>query len=405
MSRKNILILLKSGIYNESRTINFINTLSIEFNIHLYCLNAIKTLPENYFNSNVSISYYETQVNVFNKFIKHTLYWLEYSSLFYKIRQEQRSKHFDLIIAHDLPMLYVGVMLSKHFNSKLIYDSLEIYNETVNQFFPNSSGVKKYIFRLLIWFMRLNGTIAEKYMCGKVHDMITVNHSLANYFEKKYELSNVKVVMNCPKKITQNITPFIDFRSHFGFKENDKIILYQGVLNEGRGLFLLIDSFKLVVQKRKDVRLIFLGSGVLKSQMIMKVNNHGITEHVVFHEPVEYKYLLNYTVAADFGINLLEDFNLSKKLASPNKLFEYMQASLPVLCSYSPENNLIFSKYSIGLQCKNNPEEILEKIIELVDTNHNKILKYKDNLKNGAEIYNWENQSEVLLETVKSILK
>ena len=75
--------------------------------------------------------------------------------------------------------------------------------------------------------------------------------------------------------------------------------------------------------------------------------------------------LLEHTRGADIGINLLEDFNISKKLASPNKLFEYIHAKTPVLCSNTIENSRVVTNYDIGILTENNKTSVQDSIIAL----------------------------------------
>ena len=366
--------------------------------MHIFCVEDGKNLQIQ--NENIIYHKYAARKGFFNKIIKHSFFWNQHNQLYDIVLNRIRKLEIHYIIAHDLPTLKPALKIKNKIGAPLLYDSLEIYTETINQFFPKVSGPKKIISMFLIRFMRYFGARSEGKMMLSCEKITTVNNSLATYFSKKYRVDHIEVIMNCPR--TKNCIPEnVDFRNLYGFKKKDILFIYQGVLNEGRGLNLLIKAFSKISKSHNDIKLIILGDGVLKSKLNEQVNEFGLNETVVFHDSVVYDRLLEYTVAADFGVNLLEACNLSKKYASPNKLFEYMQAGLPVLCSYSPENNLIFNKYNIGIQCKNEVEDISKKIIELKNLKDSSKQKISTELLKAKEIYCWENQEFKLFELIK----
>ena len=201
---------------------------------------------------------------------------------------------------------------------------------------------------------------------------------------------NVSIVMNCPPLIKLNPDNFVDYRKLFSFKQNDKVIIYQGVLNKGRGLELLIRSFNHI---SLQIKLIILGNGPLKNELKNITSDLNLDNQIKFLDRVPVEELLNYTSGADIGINLLEDYNLSKKLASPNKLFEYIHAGIPVICSKTIENEKVMKKYTIGIMVENNINNISNKINQFVkeDFSH-----YKLGCKNASLEYNWGCQEQII---------
>ena len=183
--------------------------------------------------------------------------------------------------------------------------------------------------------MRTFGKWPKNDPINKATQIITVNESLAEFFKMTYGVSEVTVVMNFPPITAHAKENRIDFRSLYSFSDNDKILIYQGTLNKGRGLELAIKSMNYLP---KNVKLIILGNGILKNELIELSIILNLQNRIKFIDTVSLEKLPGYTSGADFGINLLEDINLSKKLASPNKLFEYLHAGIPVICSNSVEN-------------------------------------------------------------------
>ena len=59
--------------------------------------------------------------------------------------------------------------------------------------------------------------------------------------------------------------------------------------------------------------------------------------------------LFPLTCAADLGISMEEDLGLNYRYALPNKLFDYIQCRVPVLCSSLPEMSKVVESYGIGV--------------------------------------------------------
>lgn len=380
---------------NQGRMLNFIDSLSKKYHLDVFFIDDENETPIN--KTNITYHKYKIHSNGYSKIIKHSFFWRLNDNLVNIVETQLAEKNIDLVICHDLPTLNPGIEIARKLNARIHYDSLEIYTETINQFFPQVTGFKRHIASWIIKFMRYFGKRAEKKMMTQCDIITTVNQSLADYFENTYEQRNIKVIMNCPSYV-ENIKREIDFRKLYDLNVSDFIFLYQGVLNDGRGLKKLIDAFKRASNFTDSVKLVILGDGVLRKQLQNKVKILKMEKTVFFHDFVSYNELIQYTMGADFGINLLEAFNLSKKLASPNKLFEYIQAEIPVLCSFSPENDLLLRDHKIGIQCDNTVEDISKGIMNLC--NQKKVFHRQD-FKEAKNKYCWENQEAKLFDIVK----
>ena len=64
----------------------------------------------------------------------------------------------------------------------------------------------------------------------------------------------------------------------------------------------------------KNVKLIILGNGILKNELIELSIILNLQNRIKFIDTVSLEKLPGYTSGADFEINLLEDINLVKKL-------------------------------------------------------------------------------------------
>lgn len=384
---KSICILLNNPIFNDYRVIKTIQSISKKMNVDLFYVDGDTSQDQLLFNRNVSLYSTKLKKTLFSKIIKHTLFTREFICL-EKLIQDQK-KTYDIVWANDLPTLLPASRVAKKNKAKLIYDSHEIYNETINQFFPKkSSFLKTIIFKSLETFMKVHGRFMERILIKKVDHFITVNESILNYFKSKFKIKNGIFIMNLPILESRNEHPY-NFKAENQLLDNDFIVIYQGVLNEGRGLRALIESISLC---SKRIKLIILGDGPLKNELIGICEKNEINQ-VLFYPKTSIASLPRYTSGADLGINLLENFNLSKKMASPNKLFEYIHSNIPVLCSNGLENNKVLSQFNIGKSCSLKPKEIASHIEEFSNQNFE---IYNDGLEEAKKHYNWQNQEPKL---------
>ena len=387
-----ICVLLNGPINNDHRVIKMINTLSQKHSIDLYYL-AGSDQDKLLFDEKVDLFSFDYSYSLRTRIIRHSFFWHEFNFFIKSVLDKKIA--YNTIWCNDFPTLYPACKIAKKLNSNLIYDSHEIYLETLNQFFPTKTSlIKSLIFKTSLGFMRTFGKMAEKRLINKANQIITVNESLADYFKNTYGVNNVDVIMNFPPITRLESTQFIDFRALFSFQENDKILIYQGVLNKGRGLELIINAIKHIPE---HVKLIILGDGPLKSELTALTSDLILEKRIKFLNKVPINELLNYTSGADFGINILEDFNLSKKLASPNKLFEYIHAGIPVVCSRSVENDKVLNKYKIGVAVHNEPVDIAKKITELIEK---ELGDYKLACEHASKEYNWQSQEKAILNLI-----
>ena len=384
-----IAILLNGPIKNDYRVIKTINTLLKVAEIDLFYIDGDQTADQKLFEERVVLHAFEHPINFKTKLLRHSFFCREF--LHFHKAIEKTGKQFDVIWANDLPSLLPAYKTAKKQNAKLVYDSHEIYLETLNQFFPRQAKFPKTIvFKLLLTLMKLHGGIVEKRLIRRVDHFITVNQSLLAFFKAKYTVRIATVIYNYPKSLSGEVVP-VDYRKLFNWKGSDIILIYQGVLNEGRGLHLLLETLDHLQQKFK---LIIVGDGPIRSQLETYSLQHDLKERVKFIGMVPLNELPSYTTGADIGVNLLEDLNISKKLASPNKLFEYIQGGVPILCSSTIENNRILDQYDIGISIKNEVPNIIDGINELEQKLK---IKDQDTFLTASKNLNWEHQESQLL--------
>ena len=280
-------------------------------------------------------------------------------------------RRFDIIVANDLDTLLGSYLASKLKSKKLVYDSHEYFTEVpelVNRKFPKK--VWKYL---------------EKKILPKIKYAYTVSESIAKTYFKLYGVE-MQVVRNVPylNKISQEKEIQ---------KSNSKTILYQGSLNVGRGLEQMIDAMEFI----DNAKFIIIGDGDITNQLKERIQSKKLENKIELRGRIPFEDLINETSKADLGIALEENLGLNYYYALPNKLFDYIQAGVPVLVSPFPEMQKIVNEYDIGtVYDHKTPQALADKINEIFDL-ENRYQKWKDNTVKAAKELCWENEEKILI--------
>ena len=288
----------------------------------------------------------------------------------------------DLFYANDLDTLAPMFLLSKLKKKPLIYDSHELFCEVPEL---KSSRIKKSIWQKL-----------EGYIIPKLKTCITVNDSIAKIYEAKY---------NVPFYIIRNISDFDQSfipksRVQLSLPEDKKIILLQGAgINVDRGAEELIDAMEFV----QNAVLYIIGSGDVWENLKQKVSfNKSIQNKVVLINKLPKSELINYTFNADIGLSIDKNTNLNYLYSLPNKIFDYIQAEIPILASRLPEIENIILQYKIGdFIDDHNPKTIANKLNEMLYSQQ--LSSYKKYLAIAKKEITWKSEKEKLLTIIKNI--
>ena len=158
-----------------------------------------------------------------------------------------------ILLANDLDTLLPNYLVAKKLNIPFIFDSHEIFTEM--------PAIQKR-FSQKIW------RFLEKKLMPNVSYMITESESYAEWFQEKYGVKPI-VVRNIPRQIKDEII----------FPENSpKIILYQGAINQSRGLPQAMEA----MQYLENVEFIIIGDGPKRKEYEALVISKGLENKIHF---------------------------------------------------------------------------------------------------------------------------
>jgi len=288
----------------------------------------------------------------------------------------------NLVHAHDVNTLPTAWLAARLSRARLVYDAHEI-----------STSREGYSS-----FRRLVGVV-EKQLMPKVDGSITTTDARAKYFARAYGVARPTVLQNRPR-LTQCDTSN-RIKEELGLKAPWPIILYQGGLQQGRGLEKLIRTAVDV----PNAYFVFIGGGRLALDLAELRDELGLQERVHFIPTVPLSQLPSYTASADIGVQPIENTCLNHYTTDSNKLFEYLIAGLPVVATDFPEIRRIVRSNNVGLLVPaNNPLLLAEALLQLV-TNLKLRSEFAANARSTAVTLNWEEQESRLIDLYDTILK
>ncbi len=290
----------------------------------------------------------------------------------------------DVLVTNDLDTLLPNYIVSKLKSSVLFYDSHEYFTEVPE--LVNRPRIQSF------WLA------IEKYIFPKLKNVFTVNDSIASIYNSKYNV-DVKVIRNMPFRSHMKTSPIT--RAQLGLPTDKKIFLFQGAgINVDRGAEEAIEAISGV----DSAVLLFIGGGDVLDDMKRNVELLNLQQKVFFLPKQPMEVLYQYTSLADFGLSLDKDSNLNYKYSLPNKLFDYIQAQLPVLASNLPEVRKIVEHYGIGKITPSHSIDDLRKSMKSMVSDDTQLALWKENLKFAASELCWENEEKKLFDIFKDVI-
>lgn len=244
---------------------------------------------------------------------------------------------FHAIHCHDLPTLPGALRLkqTRQPGAAVVYDAHEIYPHMTDN-------------PLLIRYWRR----IEAQACPKADAVLTINRSIAAHMAGAYAIPTPHVLHNsCSAALQAEDVTEQEVLEHFGCPPGSLRGFFQGSLGPGRNLRNLIRGFGLLARMENGpaASLCILGGGCLLPELRAICRDEGIA-NVFFGDWVSQSRLAGMLRHAHFGvIPYRGDASLNFLHCTPNKLYEYMDAGLPVCVNDLPELQRMVEHVGLGM--------------------------------------------------------
>ena len=308
-----------------------------------------------------------------NRFMR--IFGLTWQAFYLALRQKAYIYHF-----HDPELIIIGIVL-RLFRKKVIYDVHEdVPKQILNKDWIGNNQIRKFI--------AFTVNIIEQIGALLFNKIVVATPDIAKRFPKNKTI----ILRNFPilKLIDGGAMPA-------NFIKNKSIIIYAGGLTKIRGIKEIIQAME-YIGDRAELWLL----GKWQSEKFKKeCENLEGWKYIKYLGFKTLEEVYSFMKSSDIGIiNFLPvENNLT---AGPNKVYEYMACSLPIIMSNFPYWKKVFKWYALFA----NPydyKDIAEKILYLLDNPGEAKELSKKGRKLIEEKYTWEAESKKLLGMYKNL--
>ena len=308
-------------------------------------------------------------------FNKGKFFYLEYNIRLFFWLLFQR---FDIVCGIDLDTIlpcYLASIVHSALRLKgpkkaipCVYDAHELFTEV-------PEVIRRPAIRRL-WLA------VERFIVPRLSYCYTVSQSIVEEFDRRYH-THFELIRNLPVRSALNAAPR---------QTNKNIILYQGNLNEGRGLETAIEAMQYV----DNVEFWIAGDGDLGSILRGMVSDLQLEKKVKFLGYVKPQDLDAVTHQATIGLHILEGKGLSYQFSLANKFLDYIQAGIPQICTQFIEHQRINDAYQVAVLIEKTDVQLLLNAIHLLIDDVDFYKRMKQNCLKAAEVLNWEMEEKRL---------
>jgi glycosyltransferase involved in cell wall biosynthesis len=279
----------------------------------------------------------------------------------------------DLICAIDLdtilPVWFAGKLKGK----KRVYDAHEYFSQ------QKEVITRPKVYKVWHWIER---KFVPKFKWG-----YTVSFSIAEAFKSNYKV-DYEVIRNMP---LLNEAPTF-------FYKGEKTILYQGAVNEARGLEFLIPAMKKI-----DAQLLIYGNGNFMEQAKALIATNNLQDKVLLKGKVLPEELDAVTQQAYIGINLVEHIGLNQYYSLANKFFDYIQHGLPQVTMNFPEYKKVTDEFEVAVLIDDLETKTIAETINNLLNNETLYKQLQQNCLKGRKELNWQKEEKKLIDLYNKI--
>ncbi len=278
----------------------------------------------------------------------------------------------DAICAIDLDTILPCLRIAQWKKIPRIYDAHELFTE-----------LKEVLSRPRVQraWLRIEKKTVPKFKWG-----YTVSDGIAKEFNRRYGVEYA-TIRNMP--LLQEAVPAI---------KSERFILYQGAVNEARGLEYLIPAMQWVNSK-----LLICGDGNYMEQTKKLIREYRLETKIELTGMLAPEQLRKVSQQAYIGVAVPEKEGLNQWLALPNKFFDYIHAELPQVTMNYPEYQAINKQYEVAVLIDSHAPERIAAALNNLLADDVLYQRLKQHCGKARLQLNWQQEEKKLLAFYQSV--
>lgn len=285
----------------------------------------------------------------------------------------------------DLSLLRTASRVARRAGAPLLYDSHEYFY---------SCAEHNWMTRWRRTWDRVVCSLLERRYFRQADIVVSVSQGIVDAFKERMPWGNYMCIRNLPAP-RKNVGRQDIIVKKLGLPAETKVALYIGYITGGRGTAQTIMAARHLPD---DIVVAFLGGGRLLEEKRALARELNLTHKVFFLGHVPQTRIPDFAESATCGLCLIQKTCLSYYYSLPNKLFQYMAAGLPIVCSDFPDMRRVVEGWGLGVAVDPaDPEAIAEGIQRICHDQQAYESMRANCIRAMTEELNWEAEKKKLL--------
>ena len=303
------------------------------------------------------------------------------------VLEGRRGDPIDVWQAEGLVALPVSVRLRASHGGAAVYDARDLATQSAR--FARLPGPWRALLQR-----------RERSWARRMDDVVTVSTPYAEVLARDWA-RQPRIIWNGPSDYQPGDPPRRLWHERLGLPAETPVVLYLGLVLDGRGIAQLCEAIGLV----PGAVLVVAGYGADYERFQAAAETLAHAGRIHFTGPVAPADILDSIAAADVSAMPVEGDTLNHQLNTPTKLFDAMGAGVPVVASDLPGMAPIVRATGCGELCDpNSPADIAHAIRTIVEAPAERRAAYRAAcLAAARDVYAWEHQAPVLLDLYRSL--